>query len=264
MNYKKISTFIVAVSLILPFLTSARETPKQNMQSAPDPICTRLVGSMKKIQNRLTENNTVLKERKQERTQDFKDNRKEHQDKLDEMRKQAAEVRTEAQTKLLALAKTDAQKIAVKDFIVSAKEAMITRHETVDTAMEAFRHGLDAISNNQQKLLEQSQETYKKSIETAFEKAKTDCEDGMAPETVKKQLIKSLQAAKEQLVNTKQQLKLSGNSVEALVKVRNEAIKTAADTFRTTMEQLRTELKTLLGATKDTNAENEQEDETIE
>jgi DNA repair exonuclease SbcCD ATPase subunit len=261
-NYNFLKILAISALLLSPLFSLAAPSTPPARQNSQTNSCTKMTATAQNIMNRVEENNKELKNRKQDRTQNFRENREQRQEQLQTMRDNAAEVRAKVQEELLSLAESDAQKKAVKDFIAAAREAMITRHEAVDEAMENFRSELDSLSNNQQALLLQTQETYRASVQTALDKAKSDCQSGITPATVRTQLMTALQTAKQQMQTAKQQIRQSENSVEVLVKTRNEAVKSAGDIFRATMEKLRTELKTALETT--TTEDNKAEPETTE
>lgn len=263
---KSLSIAIFAIMLIAPSLVFA-ETSASQGDERPAPknaFCARLTSNALSIQNQLSEKYGQLTERKQKRVQTFKANREDRKEKFTELRDKAKDTRAQAQDRLSKIAKTEAQKQAVQNFQTKAKTAMETRHTAVDAAMLAFRTALDKEAENRNTILTEAHNPYKTAVQTAITNAKADCATGKETGTIKTELNTALKSAKDALQTARQQLTQSKTAVEVIVKTRNEAVKKAADEFRSTMEKLRAELKTAFTANRTSESEIETESQTTE
>jgi len=85
--------------------------------------------------------------------------------------------------------------------------------------------------------------TFKSSVDAAVTKAKTDCDAGVTPATARQTFTASVKTAKDKLRSYIQALDKIGPQVEALAKTRNDAVRAANQTFKTTLEQAQATLK---------------------
>ncbi len=155
--------------------------------------------------------------------------------------------RQEFYAKIEASATTDAQKQAVADFKSAVESAVATRKAAIDAAIAAYRAGLKALiagktDNNDQSLVQ-----FQNAVQAAADKAKSDCEAGVDPKTVRQNFHASLLAARKNLVTDRQATEKIGTQLQALIDARQAAFKKAFDNFKAAMEKARADLKKAFG-----------------
>ncbi|MCL5666190.1 MAG: hypothetical protein M1383_00210 [Patescibacteria group bacterium] len=230
---------------------SASTTAPKTIQNT---FCTRLANAGAATQNRLTEKYQQVTQARQN-TKDALHNRREERDQnMEQAREQAASTTKAVMQQLLERAQTEAQKQAIVQFQQQVRTAAAARKAAVDAAMEAFRKGLDAEAANRETLLQNAASKYKTAVQTALNKAQSDCQAGQDTVTAKTALNNALRAAQAELQKTKQNLDNRGGKVRTLTQTRNQAVKKAADDFKAAMEQARIQLKAAFQAQTQTQA----------
>ena len=88
---------------------------------------------------------------------------------------------------------------------------------------------------------------FKNAVEAALDKAKSDCDSGANPETVRTNFKNSLATARKALVADRQSADKVGEQVKKLAETRRATVKKALDDFKATVEAARAELKKAFG-----------------
>jgi hypothetical protein len=165
-----------------------------------------------------------------------------------EGRKKADSQRQEDFDKLAAKAKTDAQKQAVTTY-KSAIEASVTiRRDSFDSIRQTYRQALrDTISDRRLKVSAQ-QITYKAAVADAFTTAEQSCQNSPKDTAaVRVTLLASLKSAREAYQTDRKSDATVGAKQQELAKARNEAFKTATDTFLASTKAARDALRQSFG-----------------
>jgi hypothetical protein len=80
-------------------------------------------------------------------------------------------------------------------------------------------------------------------VKAAVEKAKTDCQNGVDPVSVRATLKDSIQAARTKFQTDKNSAPKVGGNIQTLIEARKQAFEKAMADFKAAMEKARTDLK---------------------
>lgn len=256
MNFKKLLIFTLALTLnlsvagsVLAFggidtlLNAKKKAEGFKEDAASRGICLRVDEILSKINERMDQRGEQIEERIQNKIQEAEKNRGERNENLVEFRENADEWREESYEKLEAKAKTNEQKAAVEEFKKAIETAVDARRAAIDAAIDTFRDGVDGAWANHQSSIEGATNTYREAVRTAFEKAKSDCEDGVDAQTVRANLHTSLQAARGQLKEDRAGVAKLRDEMKNLIAARRAAFEKAISDFKTALETARKELK---------------------
>jgi hypothetical protein len=270
MQIKKSILAFFALSMILSPAASSAEIRPQDKKAEPSSkvrtlseepttpsanFCTRVVESLSAVSAKLNENDGRLREKRTETQNKLKERRDERQAAINEKRTETVS-KAEESLKELDLEATTEQKAALQEFRTTLNSAQTKRKAAVDAAMQTYRTGLDKLVSARHEAARTATATFKTSVSAAIQKAKTDCAAKVDPKTVRETFTTSLKAAQEQLRTDLKNVEKPGQEVQALAKVRNEAVRKAHDEFRATMKAAHEKLK---AAFTDTASETEQE-----
>ncbi len=256
MNSKKI-LFIVAAAVaglalsgsvyafggIDPLLNTKKEAEGFKEDAASRGICLKIDELLSKVNERMEQKEEKIEERIQNRIQQAEKNSEKRDENLTEFRTDADEWREESYAKLEARAKTDEQKAAVEEFKETIEAAVETRRAAIDAAIDAFRDGVDDAWAEHKSSIGGVANTYREAVQTAFEKAKSDCEDGVDAKTVRANLHASLQAARSQLKEDRAGVAKLRDLMNDLVEAKRTAFEKAIADFKAAVEAAREELK---------------------
>jgi len=137
--------------------------------------------------------------------------------------------------KLMTRAETEEQKKAVSQFQKTVEAARTLRRATIDKANETFRTEVKNQIRLREENLSGSTETFKASVQAAFDSAQASCEKGTDIKAVRDAFKDSLKTAREKLQNENQNRERIGENVSAAAKVRNEIQEKANQAFKTTL-----------------------------
>jgi|GEM_PF-1023445 len=249
-----IGTAVCAAALSLaPFLAMAQRTGNmaapETRTTTGTPImnqntfCTRFANLGEATKNRLNERYGQVAENKQDRINQFKKNRQERDQKMKQVRDQAASTTDAVMQQLMERAQTEAQKQAVTTFQQQVRTAAAVRKAAVDAAMNDFRQGLDNEAASREQAAQQAASQYRTAVQAAIAKAKSDCSAGTDPEQVRSAYMAALKNAQQTLQQARQGLDNRGETIRQLTQTRNQAVRKAAEDFKTAMEQARAQLK---------------------
>lgn len=147
---------------------------------------------------------------------------------------------------LMKKADTDAKKAAVTAFKTAVDAATAKRIAAVDAAIKAHRDGVDALVKTKFTTLDTGAATLKSTIDVAIAKAKTDCANNVAPQTVRASLIAAAKAAQDIFKANRNDVAIK-TQLEALNTTRKTAVEAAMTQFKADMTAATTALKTAFG-----------------
>lgn len=255
-NSKKLLFFLLCVTAIFSvgasasafgaidtLLNAKKKAEGFKEDAASRGICLRVDELSSKIEERMSQKEEQIEARIQNKLQEAEKNRGERDESLAEFRKNADEWREESYEKLEARAKTDEQKAAVEEFKKAIEAAVDVRRAAIDAAIDTFRGGVDEAWADHQSSIEGATNTYREAVRTAFEKAKSDCEEGVDAGTIRANLHTSLQAARGQLKEDKTGVTKLRDLMHDLIEAKRTAFEKAISDFKAAVEVAKKDLK---------------------
>lgn len=250
MNYKKIIGYVAVILAVAVFLTAGIVSAQKRTAATGEGknlICSRISELRAKTTARLGEKNTKLGERQTERNQKITDNREKRDNKLSESRTNWNERRNEFFQKLEEKAITDAQKQAVATFKSAVETAIAKRKADVNAAISAFRTDFDKLISDRKMAVDQARITLNNSISMAFDKADTDCKNGVSAVTVRENLKTSLKNAQEKFTADKKTIDKIKTGAQTLIAAKKTAFEKAISDFKNAMQTAKNMLKPFFG-----------------
>lgn len=169
---------------------------------------------------------------------------------LSDTRSKADDQREKHYDKMLERAATDAQKQAVEDFQAAAELAVDARRDAVDAANGQYNDGVAALLKSTNDSTAAAVKIFTDSVETAFAKAKTDCQAGKDAADIKSALQSSLQSTHAKFQSDRQAVEKIRSKIAELNQARQKAINQSWQDFRKAVEAARATLKEALKAAK--------------
>lgn len=256
MNSKKILLPVAAVLVNLSLISSVwayagidtlLEAKKKaegfKDEAAAKGICLRIDEISNKMNERMDQKGEQIEKRIEERKENMEKNRGERDDNLTEFRNNADEWREDSYNILESKAITDEQKKAVKKFKETVEAAVETRRDAIDAAIDAFRSGVDQAIVDHLENVDGVVNTYRNTVRTALEKAKSDCDNEVDSKTVRTNLHASLKAAGSQLKEDKTGVTKFSATMQSLIDAKKAAFEKAITDFKTAMKAAVAELK---------------------
>ena len=274
-SWRRVSVTVAsAASLMAPLFASAmvpapsnrgemRSTVSQTMEEnrteraekMQQAFCNRFTEMAGKIGTGLATGRGEFEERRDTRVEHMDDGRDTRDAKLGDGRSEADAKRSEMYAALEGKADTDAKKAAVAEFQKTVEAAVDTRREAFDDALQAFRTGADALLSDRQEDMQGAADQFEAAMKAALDKAKSDCEAGTAPATVRSNFQTALVAAHKALQEDRSNSEKISTEIRALADTRHAAVEKAMNDFKTTVEAAAAKLKAVLGEEdKDTDA----------
>lgn len=225
----------------MPILIFARpERPEEKTNT----YCNRISNLLSKIDQRITKQNTKLEEKRDKISNRIEKSRQKRDARLAEKREKWDANREEHFVKLEEKAGTDEQKQAILEFIETIKLAIKTRRAAINKAIQDFRKGLDEIKSSHKLSVNTAISNYRNEIKTVFEKAQSDCDNGIDPKIVREGLRNDLKQVKEDFAINKKGIEKNKDEMKSLIAAKKEAIKKAINNFEAAIEQARIDLRT--------------------
>jgi len=221
-------------------MAAAREEKRTEIQAR---VCENISGLATRFNERVNEKGDKIRIKKQERENNWEEKLVEIDNRLTTLRNTRDEAWEKHFSKLEEKAESDVQKKAVSDFKSSVKKAIEARRAAINAAMTTFRNGVKNLIATRKNGLAKAVESYQAAQKAAFEKAKTDCVNGVDPKTVRTNLHASLKTARDKFNTEKQAVEKVGTSMDALIKAKKEAMEKAKADFHAAMEKARTDFK---------------------
>jgi chromosome segregation ATPase len=252
-TFNKLFVFFVAL-LVLGAATLAyaenENTGSTAKEKATDNFCLKILDLSSKVDQMITEKIDKLDSKRSERDQGLGVKRAEIDQKLGENRQKWDSNRAEHYTKLQEKADTDAKKQALLNFISAVDTAIANRRAAVNAAQDTFRNGINQLLASREIKVDQITADYKKAIEDAVTKAKSDCSDSSKSAAVRQALKDALRAARQEFTSDKQAIDKLGEQVKALTDARKAAFEKAKADFTAAMDKAKAVLKTAFGELK--------------
>lgn len=240
-----VALFVLGVStLVYAQNENAGSTGKEN---AADNFCSKISELGSKVDQMITGKLVNLDSKRSERDKKLGEKRAEIDQKLGENRQKWDSNRAEHYAKLQEKADTDAKKQALLNFISAVDKAIADRRTAVNAAQDAFRNGIDKLLTSRGTKADQITAEYKKAIEDAVAKAKSDCSDSSKSATIRQELKDALKVARQKFTSDKQGIDKLGEQVKTLIDVRKAAFEKAKADFQTAMNKAKADLKAVFG-----------------
>ncbi len=147
--------------------------------------------------------------------------------------------------KITNKAKTPEQLAAVESYKKSVQNAIDSRKIAVDAAVKTFKEGLALVNTTYTNSLSLAMTAFKTSVDNALIKAKTDCANNVTSKTVNSTFTKTVNDARS-LLKTARKDALTNSGIANLKKTRDDAIKSAEDTFKTANDKAYADLLIIL------------------
>jgi len=138
--------------------------------------------------------------------------------------------------------KTEAQKTALATYKTTLENATQTRRTAVDTAIKTFREATSTAIALRQTQVDALTATYKTAVTDAVLKAKTECANGISSVDAQKTYNTSVKDARVAMETGRKAI-VENTSFETAKKVRNDAVKSAEEAFKVTMDAAKATLK---------------------
>jgi len=206
-------------------------------------FCQRFESASSKIDQKIASLESKLAEKRAQTSNKIGQMQSERDQKLSEKRSSWDVKRNNIYTKLEAKAGNNEQKQAVIAFKVEIEQAVTVRRAAVDKAITDFRDGLKQSLERRKSKADGILLNYKNEIGSAFEKARSSCQGGTAPKTVRENLLSDLRTAKENFSLAKQGAITAGLEAGNLQGIKTAVINTALDNFRSAFEAAKNKLK---------------------
>lgn len=206
-------------------------------------FCSNLPQAVSLLDQRIIARENILKIRQTEKLKNLKNNRDFRDTKLTESQQNIATNLTATFAKMEILAKTEDQKNAVNNFKNAMENAVNARKNAVATAASNYRQEIDRIIVSRNSSIDAAVQNFKKSHQTAVQKAKTDCIAGVKPLIAKINFISIIETAKTKLASEKQKTENPSLLVKSASDNYKNAITKANQDFKTAAEKARAELR---------------------
>ncbi len=207
-------------------------------------ICARLDAAKTELGDRLSSRRAALGAKRDQLRDKFLERRDERQSRRAERREVWAARFEEHFAKLREGAETDEQKEAVEEFVEAIQNAIVTRRAAVDAAAAAYYDGVLALRESRKTDVLAVTGTFNAAVSAAFDAARSDCDNGVAPETVRTTLRESLASARDAFVSDLKAVEKPRDVLEPLRTTRRDAIRQANADFKAEIEAARDVFKT--------------------
>lgn len=222
---------------------SREEIKKEKLETRQEKICDRISELAGKVGGKIEEKESALSLRQEERMAKWTRHIEEQSAKISQLRADHEANYDEHFKALEDKAQTDGQKKAVADFEAAVEAALTARRSAVDSAQKTFREGVKSAISGRKTDASQLMSDFNAARTAAFQKAESDCAEGVGAEAVKKNLRSDLQAAKTKLQGDRKNIEKVGSVVKELAAARRQAVEKAHVDFKAAMEKARAELK---------------------
>lgn len=137
------------------------------------------------------------------------------------------------------------QREAITKFRQTIAVAIELRRATIDSIRAEFRSKLSELSIQHRNQVDAIEAELIQQVSSAYSVAKQSCDNGGDPVQIKQQFMISLEKAKSDFAQAKASL-ADDRELNSAIAIRDEQIKQAIDTFRSTLDQAKTELQQAL------------------
>lgn len=157
--------------------------------------------------------------------------------------------RTKADTDLSAAidslsnkAKNDQELQAINDFKTAVQNSLSARRTAVDTAVSSYRDGYTALLAARNASSTAAYDDFRSSVDVVLSQAKTDCQSEVSTNTVRTNLVQSLQAAETALKNFQSGEPKFLPLLQALEKSRKDSVNKAFSDYASSVAKAKTAL----------------------
>jgi hypothetical protein len=259
MNYKKILSInivaIVLVSILAPVVILAETNNTID-------VCLKISDAFSKFEQRADDRDVKLAEKRARILENIDERWVNRDAKFLEHRAKWDINRAEHFAKLEEVAGTDEQRLAVIEFTKTVEASIAVRRAAINIANQDFRTGVDQAAISWRSGFDVIISDFRIATSAVFEKALADCGNGDEFKDVRKNLRDGLKLAKENFRDARQDKEDRKDVLEPLRDARKEAVKTAIEDFKSTLEQAREEFKESFP--KDVESNDTEEDDTEE
>ena len=232
---------LAVISVMLP--TSSVVAEKQEK---PRGFCDNLSSISARVLERVPQREDFRNKKLDSRTTKIDEHLALRMTKLEDKRDGWDNAKSGKYEKLEANAKTDDQKLAIKNFKTTVDTAVTARRNAVDAAVSSFKTGVNNLLAGRQTQINSAFSTLATSTKVAVDAATASCAGGTDPATVRAKFMSDIKAANTAFKTAVKPTNISSD-VEALRLTRDKAVKTATEAFKATVKQATATLRTALG-----------------
>ncbi|MCX6791202.1 MAG: hypothetical protein NTV62_03375 [Candidatus Gribaldobacteria bacterium] len=258
-NLFKVIAMLAIVSIIAPaILVQARAvvgennsttTPKANNNQA---FCDKILQLGENFSQKVAQEELKLEEERDKKIQLADDHRGEIDQKRSQNRASWSENRLEQFAKIEERAQTDAQKQAVIKFREAVSTAIADRQSKVDTAVTIFRKGMDDALSTRKSTVDEAVKAFRQKVGAIYAKAKTDCETGVAVNTIRNDVKQGIKTAQDNYKTARGKIDKKAEAVKSLTEAKKKALEKAMEEFRIMLEKAKKDLKVAFPKTEKT------------
>lgn len=234
----------LVVSLIIPIGTVSAASASAKSKSN---FCTNLSNFDSKTEQQFSEKEAKLANSRVGRSKKLANKWSEKDLKLTESRNTTDEKRAEQFAKIGLKAKTTEQVTAVAAYKSALQTAITTRRSAVDAAIKVYRDGVDALVGTRTSTIDTAKNTLKLSADQILAKAKSDCDAGVDPATVRTTVKTQLAALRTQFNGSVKGIDSLKTEIDKLAATRKVSIDKAVSDFKKAVNDAHVVLKTALG-----------------
>jgi hypothetical protein len=249
---KRITTISISAALVLQIVSPAMTLAQTADNSLAQPR--RLLGSPTTSTNgsraNFCTNIKNFSERIERQIADFDlkraesnagvyDKKSQFDQKLSESRNKTDLERLARYQRLNEFASSTEQKMAIGKFQSSIELAVAARKTAVDYALQNFRTQVKALVDARKTALSAAVKKFEDTVKAALSKAQSDCDAGVAPQTIRAELVSKLTAARERLAKDRSSVQNIGEQVKPLIEERKASTDKAFEDFKTETERAR-------------------------
>jgi hypothetical protein len=249
-NLFRIVAVFAVISIISPsVLVEARALVGENSATTTvkeirdQAFCDKILQLGDDFSQKVAERELKLEEKRAEGTQQIAD----HREKIDQKRSQNrlswSQNRTEQFAKIEEKAQTDAQKQAVAKFKEAVTVAITDRQSKVDTAVTTFRKGINDVLATRKSAVDEAVKIFRQKVGAVYDKAKIDCEAGVAVNTIKDNVKQGVKTARDNYQTAGGKTDKKADTLKTLIEAKNKAIEKAMEEFKVAMEKAKKDLK---------------------
>ncbi len=147
--------------------------------------------------------------------------------------------RNQQYDKMLSLAQNDAQKTAITAFKSSVEDAILTRRNSVDSAITTYFNKTGEQLSIESDLLTSARQDFLSAVSAAITTAKSDCQNDKSPAEIRAAFQTNIATARQQLQASRQSIGDVKNNLEAIRKEEIQSINKAVTIFQTSLSSAR-------------------------
>jgi hypothetical protein len=169
-----------------------------------------------------------------------------NEDKISSLRAKSDAKREESYSKLYQKYSSETQKIAIDEYKTSIDNAINLRRQKTDLARENFISEVNKLASNHYQTVSLSENKVITAVQAASDLAASQCADGLNPAQVSASFKQSLISAKSGFRIDKAELESKKLKIDSLLNTRKQAIDSASQEFRASVQAAKEKLLTSL------------------